>query len=131
MENLYRPTSLENAGIMDSYNNLGGLAGTGFDFNTWKTSMGIGDVDKGVIGNTMDFLGSDAGKGVLGVAGLGKDLLGGYFTWKNSQDMKDIMNREVGMKEDMWNEQKSQIAQFNADKKKLNQGYSGLASTAV
>ena len=84
--------------------------------------------------NKFDFgkiLGSDSFKNGLAAFGLGKDLLGGYFTWENAQDMKDIMNREVGMKEDMWNEQKSQIAQFNADKKKLNQGYSGLASTTV
>ena len=122
-------------------------------YEDWLSSLGI---DKGTygkytpeeqIGLTQSFtslqspgtsefdftkmLGSDAFKGGLAAFGLGKDLVGGYMSWKNAQDMKDIMNRELGMKEDMWNEQKAQIAQFNADKKKLNQGYSGLASTAV
>ena len=100
-----------------------------------------------VYGNLMDdpnkfdfskMLGSDAFKGGLAAFGLGKDLLGGYFSWKNAQDMKDIMNREVGMKEDMWRRQEDQLDKFNKAQDDLNAGYkstspqtTGLAASGV
>lgn len=124
MSDLYRPTQLENVGILDSYNKAGGIAGTGLGLQDWKLSMGLGDVDKGMFGNAMDFMGSDGFKGGLAALGLGKDLIGGYLSWKNSQDMKDMMGKEFSIKQEMWNRQKDQIDRFNKDRDALNASYS-------
>lgn len=84
--------------------------------------------------NKFDFgkvLGSDAFKNGLAAFGLGKDLLGGYFTWKNSQDMKDIMNREIGLKEEMWGRQEEQLDKFNKAQDDLNAGYKSTSPQTV
>lgn len=75
-----------------------------------------------------DFLGNKNFQGGLAALGLGKDLIGGYLTWKNMNKMQDLMGRELGIKEAMWGEQKKQIDQFNKDRDKINAGYIGTPS---
>ena len=131
MSDLYRPTQLEQVGILDSYNKAGGLDGTGLSLQDWKLSMDIGDVDKGMFGNAMDWMGSDAAKNAIGIGGLALSGLGAYNTYKAGKQAKKQWEAENARANEIMAMNREKYNTYKADKAKLNAGYSGLAASGV
>lgn len=121
--NIYNPTQGEMNALVGSYNNLGGLKGIGLDFNTWKSSMGIGDVDKGLWGKTTDFLGSDTMKGLGTIGSLGL----GAFNIMNTRDAqkqaKRMWEAENARANELMAMNKEKYETYKADKARLNSQY--------
>lgn len=131
MLDLYRPTQLEQVGIVDSYNKAGGLEGTGLGLQDWKLSMDLGDVDKGMFGNAMDWMGSDAAKNAIGIGGLALSGLGAYNTYNAGKQAKKQWEAENARANEIMAMNREKYATYKADKARLNAGYSGLAASGV
>ena len=121
--NIYNPTQLEMNSIVDSYNNLGGIKGTGLDFNTWKSSMGIGDVDKNILGKTTDFLGSDTMKGLGTIGSLGLGVFNIMNTRDAQKQAKQMWEAENARANELMAMNKEKYETYKADKAKLNSQY--------
>ena len=131
MSDLYRPTNLEQTGILDSYSKVGGLEGTGLGLQDWKLSMGIGDTDKGMFGNAMDWIGSDTAKNAIGIGGLALSGFGAYNTYKAGKQAKKQWEAENDRAYEIMAMNREKYNTYKADKAKLNTGYSGLAASGI
>lgn len=131
MSGTYNPTQIEMSSIMDSYLNSGGPKELGMDFNTWKGNMGIGDVDKGFLGNTMDWMGSDSAKNAMGVGGLALSAFGALNDYKAMKQAKKQWEAENARANEIMAMNREKYNTYKADKAKLNAGYSGLAASGV
>lgn len=130
MSEIYNPTQSEVSAIMDSYLNLGGPKDLGVDFNTWKGTMGIGDVDKGFLGNTMDFLGSDGAKNAIGLGGLAMSGLSAFNAYKAGKQAKKQWEAENARANEIMAMNREKYQTYKADKARLNSGYSGSGLAA-
>lgn len=130
MSEVYNPTQAEMNAIVDSYNKLGGLKGTGLDLNTWKGTMGIGDVDKGFLGNTMDFLGSDSTKNAIGLGGLAMSGLSAFNAYNAGKLAKKQWEAENARANEIMAMNREKYQTYKADKARLNSGYSGSGLAA-
>ena len=130
MSDLYRPTQLEQVGILDSYSKAGGLGGTGLSLQDWKLSMGIGDVDKGMFGNAMDWMGSDAAKNAIGIGGLALSGLGALNNYKAGKQAKKQWEAENARADEIMAMNREKYQTYKADKARLNAGYSGSGLAA-
>lgn len=131
MSGTYNPTQIEMSSIMDSYLNLGGPKELGMDFNTWKGNMGIGDVDKGMFGNAMNWIGTDAAKNAIGIGGLALSGLGAINAYKAGKQAKKQWEAENARANEIMAMNREKYNTYKADKAKLNAGYSGLAASGV
>lgn len=130
MSGLYTPTQSEMSGIMDSYLNLGGPKELGMDFNTWKGTMGIGNVDKGVLGNTMDWIGSDSAKNAIGIGGLAMSGFGAFNAYNAGKQAKKQWEAENARANEIMAMNREKYQTYKADKARLNSGYSGSGLAA-
>ena len=121
--NLYAPSSTEWNAIAQSYNNLGGAQALGMDLNTWAGSQGIGSVDKGFMGKTMDFLGSDSMKGLGTLVGIGTDLWGISHANKAQKQAKNQWKAENARANELMAMNKEKYNTYKADKARLNSQY--------
>lgn len=133
MSDLYRPTQLEHTGILDSYSKVGGLEGTGLGLQDWKLSMGIGDTDKGMFGNAMDWMGTDTAKNAIGVGGLALSGFGALNAYKAGKQAKKQWEAENARANEIMAMNREKYNTYKADKARLNSGYSGggLAGSGV
>ena len=120
---IYTPSTGEWNGIAQSYNNLGGAQGLGMDLNTWAGSQGIGSVDKGFMGNTMDFLSSDAMNGAKAGIGIGTDLWGISNTLKSQKQAKKQWGAENARANEIMAMNREKYDTYKADKSRLNSQY--------
>lgn len=130
MSGLYNPTQIEMSSIMDSYLNLGGPKELGMDFNTWKSTMGIGDVDKGSLGNAMDWVGSDSAKNAIGIGGLALSGFGALNNYKAGKQAKKQWEAENARANEIMAMNREKYQTYKADKARLNSGYSGSGLAA-
>lgn len=88
----------EQQGLGTSYNNLGGLSGTGMSYNDWLTSQGI---DPTTAQDTTLGLTKDQWGNIGTIADLGKGLAGLYFANKQYGLQKDAFNfnKDMALKE--------------------------------
>ena len=121
--NIYNPTQVEMNSIVESYNNLGGLNGTGLDFNTWKSSIGIGDVDKSMLYKTTDFLGSDTMKGLNVIGSLGLGILNRNDARDAQKQAKQMWEAENARANELMAMNKEKYETYKTDKAKLNSQY--------
>ena len=121
--NVYTPSRTEWNGIAQSYNNLGGAKDLGMDLNTWAGSQGIGSVDKGFMGNTMDFLGSDSMKGLGTAVGIGTDIWGISNTLKSQKQAKKQWEAENSRANEIMAMNREKYDTYKADKTRLNSQY--------
>lgn len=129
--NIYTPSKAEWNAVVQSYNNLGGAQALGMDLNTWARSQGIGSVDKGFMGNAMDWMGSDAAKNVLGVGGLALSGFGAYNAYNAGKQAKKQWEAENARANEIMAMNREKYNTYKADKARLNAGYSGLAASGV
>lgn len=130
MSGLYNPTQIEMSSIMDSYLNLGGPKKLGMDFNTWKSIMGIGDIDKGSLGNAMDWVGSDSATNAIGIGGLALSGFGALNNYKAGKQAKKQWEAENARANEIMAMNREKYQTYKADKARLNSGYSGSGLAA-
>ena len=126
---LYTPSQEEFQGIANSYNTLGGVKGTGMDFDTWQNSMGIGKVGSSDNSGMLDWLGTDTAKNAIGVGGLALSGLGVLNTYNAGKQAKKQWEAENARANEIMAMNREKYNTYKADKAKLNAGYSGLAAS--
>ena len=120
---LYNPTQTELTGVVDSYNKLGGLQGTGMDFKTWTGTQGISTSAADQNNGMFDWLGSDSMKGISTIGGLG---LGAFNIWNsmNAQEQaKKQWEAENARADKILGMNTERYEQWKADKNRLNSQY--------